>query len=191
MARGTNVLDGVRGTFATRRATLSVASADRFLRFGVVARSLFADFDPLRLPVGVALHFMSCFRFRSVSKLELSRGRPGPCVPTVELSASWGFPRAGRWPEGPRTEFWRLSQTDTIPYMLAIYTLHFCAPAAPGPLWATRLAWLSLGCLAGLAAWLSGCLAGMAAWLALSVWLLSSWRPPCAGRWAEGSRTEF
>ena len=27
----------------------------------VLARSLFADFDPLRLPVGVDLHFMSCF----------------------------------------------------------------------------------------------------------------------------------
>ena len=50
--------DGVRGTSATRRATLSVASADRFQWFGVVARSLFADFDPLRLPVGVDLHFM-------------------------------------------------------------------------------------------------------------------------------------
>ena len=53
-----------------------------------------------------------------------------------------GLPRAGRWAEGPRTAFWRLSQTATIPYMLAIYTLHFWAPAAPGPLWATRLAWL-------------------------------------------------
>ena len=59
-----------------------------------------------------------------------------------------GSPWAGRWAEGSRTGFWGLSQTDTIPYMLPIYTLHFWAPAAPGPLWATWLAWLP--------AWLPG-----------------------------------
>ena len=68
------------------------------------------------------------------------------------------LPRGSRWAEGPRTEFWRLSQTATIPYMLAIYTLHFWAPAAPGPLWATRLAWLP--------AWLPGWPGCLAAWLA-------------------------
>ena len=50
--------------------------------------------------------------------------------------------------------------------MLAIYTLHFWAPAAPGPLWATRLAWLP--------AWLSGwpgCLAAWLAWLPGWPWL--------------------
>ena len=58
---GTYVRTGVRETFATRRATLSVESAYRFQRYRVLARSLFADVDPLQLPVGVDLHFMSCF----------------------------------------------------------------------------------------------------------------------------------
>ena len=57
----TLVQTGVRGTFATRRATLSVESAYRFQRYRVLARSLFGDVDPLRLPVGVDLVFMSSF----------------------------------------------------------------------------------------------------------------------------------
>ena len=58
---GTFVTDGVRETFATRRATLSVQSAYRFQRSRVLARSLFGHVDPLQLPVRVDLHFMSCF----------------------------------------------------------------------------------------------------------------------------------
>ena len=109
-------------------------------------RSRHIDFHPSRLLL------------QSQPPLGVSRPPPGPQpLKSVELSSSWGFPRAGRWPEGPRTEFWRLSQTDTIPYMLAIYTLHFWAPAAPGTPWATRLAWLP--------AWLSGWPGCLAAWL--------------------------
>ena len=58
---GTFVRTGVRETFATRHATLSVESAYRFQRYRVLARSLFGHVDPLQLPVRVDLVFMSCF----------------------------------------------------------------------------------------------------------------------------------
>ena len=84
-------------------------------------------------------------------------------VPKKVSLGFWGVPVGSPWAEGSRTGFWGLSQTDTIPYMLPIYTLHFWAPAAPRT---------PLGDLAGLAA----CLAAWLAWLA---WL-PGW-PSCLG----------
>ena len=107
---------GVRGTFATRRATLPVNSAHRHTtvssRIGIAVLRR----RPLTAPGGCRPSFYvmfltsKCLKSRTVARQTCSMCSKYRTVVNLDL------PLGSRWAEGSRNEFWRLSQTATIPY---------------------------------------------------------------------------
>ena len=148
---------GVRGTFATRRATLPVNSACRFSTVSSIGSIAVLCRRPLTALCGCRPSFYvmfltsKCLKSRTVARQTCSMC--SECRTVVNLDR----PLGSRWAEGPRTEFWRLSQTATIPVWDTLY-IHFA-------FFGSRGSRTTLGHPAGLAGWLAG-LAGWAGWLA-------------------------
>ena len=106
----------VRGTFATRRATLPVNSAHRHTtvssRIGIAVLRR----RPLTAPGGCRPSFYVMFLTSKCLKSRTVARQTCPMWSDCRTLSNLDLPRASPWPRAPRIGFWRLYQTITIPY---------------------------------------------------------------------------
>ena len=107
---------GVRGTFATRRATLPVNSAHRLLTVSSRIEIAVLRRRPLTAPGGCRPSFYVMFLTSKCLKSRTVARQTCPMWSDCRTLSNLDLPRASPWPRAPRIGFWRLSQTITIPY---------------------------------------------------------------------------